>query len=171
MDDWLFCPRCSAKGDVIRIEPTNPYFLCHKCGFSKYNNPLPSTIGLIEDDGKLLLLRRAVPPCEGQWDAVGGFLAPHESAEECLIREALEEIGCEVTIRRCLGTFSSIYGESGLNTIGVAYICTLSEKGKIQLSLTENSSYSWFSYDSLPDIAFLDVRNAISSWVNENNSD
>ena len=96
---------------------------------------------------------------------------PHESAEECLIREALEEIGCEVTIRRCLGTFSSIYGESGLNTIGVAYICTLSEKGKIQLSLTENSSYSWFSYDSLPDIAFLDVRNAISSWVNENNSD
>ena len=98
---------------------------------------------------------------------MGGFLAPNESAEECLKREALEEIGCDIIIRKCLGTYSSIYGESGINTIGIAFICKLSDENKIQISLAENSEYSWFSSDSIPEVAFADVRNAVKSWIKE----
>jgi NADH pyrophosphatase NudC (nudix superfamily) len=159
--DYRYCPRC--RHPLVRVveEPDNPYVRCDECGFTKWDNPLPSTIGLVERDGRVLLLERAVAPGRGQWDAVGGFLAPHESAEACLAREADEELGQDVLIGECLGTYPSVYGETGLTTVGIAFRCTLTSDD-VRLS-AENTAWAWFGLDDLPSIAFADVAAALDA--------
>lgn len=98
----------------------------------------------------------------GSWDAVGGFLSGSETAEDCLRREALEEIGCELLEVAAVGTFSSVYGDTGLRTIGIAFRCTIAPGSTIKLS-NENDDYEWFPLSAVPDVAFADVREAVAS--------
>lgn len=140
----------------------NPSVHCPNCGFVKWHNPVPTTIGVILDGTKALLLRRAAAPRKGTWDAVGGFLASSESAEECLLREAREELGLDIRITRPLGTFPSTYGDTGISTIGVAFECALPSMGTISLS-SENDAFEWFDLGDLPDIAFADVAASLST--------
>lgn len=61
--------------------------------------------GVIEERGRLLVLRRALTSTyrPGSWDLPGGHLAAVESFEECLRREVNEETGLEIEIERMLG--------------------------------------------------------------------
>lgn len=106
-----------------------------------------------------LFLRRAREPELGKWDAVGGFLAPGETAEECLVRESVEEIGCRPIGLSFLGTFTSTYGDTGLTTIGVAFLCALPDDARLRLS-DENDECGWFPGNGMPELAFSDVRQA-----------
>ena len=81
-----------------------------------------------------------------------------ETAEQCLKREAKEEIGAEVHLLEFIGTFTSTYGDPDLRTIGVAFICAID--GQVHLS-GENDNWSWFDLDKLPKIAFSDVKQAL----------
>ncbi len=51
------------------------------------------------DDGRILLIRRSRAPNRGLWCAIGGKLemASGESPAECARREALEEVGVDVS--------------------------------------------------------------------------
>lgn len=159
MEDWRFCPRCGGTLGLVG-EGAERHAVCGACGFTKYDNPLPTTIGLIRRGSRLLLLRRAHEPALGRWDTVGGFLSGAESAEENLVREAGEEIGCRVTDLRPVGTYSSVYGDTGLVTLGIAFACRIADDAVITLS-EENSEYGWFGPDELPDLAFTDVAVAV----------
>lgn len=52
--------------------------------------------GLIIDDNKILLIKKAVGPYEGKLDLPGGSLEFGETPEKTLKRELLEETGLEV---------------------------------------------------------------------------
>jgi ADP-ribose pyrophosphatase YjhB (NUDIX family) len=125
---------------------------------------LPTTIGLIRRGDRLLLLRRSQAPAVGRWDTVGGFLSGGETAEQNLVREAREEIGCEVVDLRPVGTYSSVYGDTGLTTVGIAFSCRIADDAVIALS-AENSAYGWFGRDELPELAFDDVAAAVHGLV------
>ncbi|MFI9511418.1 NUDIX hydrolase [Nocardia sp. NPDC052566] len=129
----------------------------------KYDNPLPTAIGVITVAERVLLLRRAIEPACGQWDTVGGFLSGDETAEECLRREAREEIGIDVHALSFLGTFASVYGDTGLQTLGIAFRCEV-DGSPIELS-DENSEYAWFGFDEVPEVAFADVRKAVAAVI------
>jgi 8-oxo-dGTP diphosphatase len=60
--------------------------------------------GVIEDRGKILVLRRAPSMIykPGAWDLPGGHLAANETFEECLAREVAEETGLTIEIDRLL---------------------------------------------------------------------
>lgn len=165
MTQWTFCPEC-AEPLIASQDQNDSLPSCPDGHFVRYDNPLPTTIAIIESDGLYLLVRRALQPEAGRWDAVGGFLQGAESAEECLVREAFEEIGVRVVIGRILGTFPSVYGDSGLKTIGIAFECKLTSD-KLELS-GENSEYGWFGANELPDLAFPDVRAAYTAAVHAN---
>jgi 8-oxo-dGTP diphosphatase len=50
-------------------------------------------------DGRVLAARRTRPPqAAGRWEFPGGKVEPGESAEEALVREIHEELGCEVAV-------------------------------------------------------------------------
>ena len=163
MMDWRFCPRCSAPLTLVG-DSSERHAACASCGFVKYDNPLPTTIGLICRGRTLLLLRRAHAPALGAWDTVGGFLAGSETAEENLVREAWEEIGCQVVDLRPTGTYASVYGDTGLPTVGVAFTCRIADDAVITLS-EENSEHGWFGWGEIPDLAFADVSAAVRDLV------
>jgi NAD+ diphosphatase len=166
MDDWRFCPRCGTPAGHAG-EGIERHLACPACRYVKYDNPLPTTIGLVEADGRLLLLRRADEPQRGWWDTVGGFVAAGESAEQAMLREAREEIGVDVRIERLLGTYSSVYGDTGLQTLGVAFLCRLAGDGPLRIS-EESTEHAWFAPDALPSpLAFADVQAAADAWCAE----
>jgi ADP-ribose pyrophosphatase YjhB (NUDIX family) len=164
--DWRWCPRCRHRL-ARRGEPGNPCVQCSRCGFIKYDNPLPGTTGIVfrpatttGGGSELLFLRRAVPPAAGLWDAVGGFVASGESAEECLRREAWEELNCGLAEVAPIGTFGSVYGDTGLRTLNIAFACVLEPGSRIRLS-DENDAHAWFPADRPPQLAFPELAPAI----------
>jgi NAD+ diphosphatase len=165
MDDWRFCPRCGTAAGHTG-EGVERHLACPACAYVKYDNPLPTTIGLVESAGRLLLLKRADAPQRGFWDTVGGFVAAGESAEQAMLREAQEEIGVRVRIERVVGTYASIYGDTGLQTLGVVFACSLPPDAELRIS-PESSAHGWFAPGELPQLAFADVQAAAEAWRDE----
>ena len=54
---------------------------------------------LLEDAGKILLVKRAYPPFKGKWALPGGYIEYGETAEKAAIREAKEETGLDVGLQ------------------------------------------------------------------------
>jgi NAD+ diphosphatase len=164
MEDWRYCPRCGAGLDRAATG-VERHLRCPACGFVKYDNPLPATIGVLVRDGRVLLVRRAQEPHAGHWNTVGGFVSAGESAEQAMRREAREEIGADVAIERPLGSWASVYGDTGLPTLGIAFLCRLADpQAEIRLS-EEISAYRWFGAGELPELPFSDVRAAVRAWA------
>lgn len=163
MRDWRYCPRCGTRADFAG-EGLDLHLACPACRFVKYDNPLPTTIGVVERDGRILLLRRAIEPQHGWWDTVGGFVAAGETAEQTMRREAREEIGADVVIERLLGTYASVYGDTGLRTLGVAFLCRLADpRAEVRID-AESSEHAWFGPGEIPPLAFADVQQAVEDF-------
>ena len=58
---------------------------------------------IIVDDGKVLMVRRAVKEGELMWQFPAGAIEAGETAEEAAVRETLEETGLTVTAVKLLG--------------------------------------------------------------------
>ena len=90
--DWRYCPRCRGelRGDRGKLE-------CAACGFVVYASSKTTVAALVLDEnGRVLLGRRAFEPFKGRWDTPGGFLEEGEHPLDGLRRELREETGLEV---------------------------------------------------------------------------
>src|SRR5262245_26214655 len=86
---WRLCPRDGAELDLSDLPRR---VSCPVCGFVAYANPKPAAVGLITDEqGRLLLVKRAIEPFKGCWDAPGGFVEEGEHPLDAVRRELLEE--------------------------------------------------------------------------------
>lgn len=170
MERWRTCPVCAGP-----LTHEALHVACAACGFVQYENPAATTLALVLDGDDLLLVRRAQPPRAGLWDTIGGFVDPGETAEECVRREVREEIGREVAGLVPLGTFASVYGETGRRTLGIAFACTLAEDARTPtraprddaapglLLSDENDAARWFPLGDLPELAFADGDDAVAA--------
>lgn len=62
-----------------------------------YANSAPAANALpIDDEGRILLGRRAGEPDAGKWDILGGFLDEDEHPLDAVVRELGEETGLEI---------------------------------------------------------------------------
>ena len=61
-----------------------------------------------ENDARVVLVKRAHPPIQGQWSIPGGVLEVGELVREAAIREAREETGLTVEPRELLGVYDRI---------------------------------------------------------------
>jgi 8-oxo-dGTP diphosphatase len=68
--------------------------------------------GLIFRDGKLLITQRhADAHLGGLWEFPGGKREPGETFEQCLRRELLEELGCDVEVLELVESITHAYPE------------------------------------------------------------
>ena len=99
---WNYCPLCGdALGFRFDGERDQPH--CVRCGRFYYRNPVPAVCCFVMRDGDLLLGRRGVDPCRGEWALPGGFMELGETTEEAVKRELLEETGIEADELRLVG--------------------------------------------------------------------
>jgi ADP-ribose pyrophosphatase YjhB (NUDIX family) len=61
---------------------------------------------IYDSRGRLLLVRRANPPGQGQWSLPGGRVEPGETDHSAVCREVLEETGLRVTVESFVGRIS-----------------------------------------------------------------
>src|SRR5919204_6367764 len=79
---WRTCPRCGQG-----LEQEKRSVRCPSCGLAVYANPAPTASAiLLDDEGRVLLARRAVDPGAGLWDLLGGFIDEGEEPLAALRR-------------------------------------------------------------------------------------
>lgn len=93
---FRYCPDCGAQlnGRVLGDEGLVPW--CDQCNKPWFDMFPVATISLVYDhQGKVLLLRQDYISTSFR-NLVSGYITPGESAEECAVREILEETGQKV---------------------------------------------------------------------------
>ena len=121
------CPKCGAKAFV---EDTEKSKRCEACGFVYFMNPSAATVAVIVDEqNRLLAVRRSKEPAKGTLDLPGGFCDCYETGEEGVRREVLEETGLEVIETRYLFSLPNMYRYSGLDipTLDLFFLCKVKE--------------------------------------------
>ncbi len=74
--------------------------------------PIDVSAGLVFRDGRLLITQRhSDAHLGGLWEFPGGKREPHESFEQCLVRELFEELGIEVTVGTVIEDLTHSYPE------------------------------------------------------------
>jgi ADP-ribose pyrophosphatase YjhB (NUDIX family) len=98
-----FCPRCSGEAQVDfprRIA-------CSHCGYEAYFNPKPVAAAIpVDDDGRVILLRRGFDPGRGLWTFPGGFVDLGEAVPDAALRETQEELGLAIDLGPLVGVYS-----------------------------------------------------------------
>ena len=115
------------------------------------------TSGILLRNKKILIIKRSsiAPRFPNMWDSIGGHLKDgNESAEDCMIREAKEEVGLDLKIKKA-GKVYEFYDDYG-RAIVIPFLLE-SDSDKVKLSF-EHSEYKWIepkdlkNYESAPDI-------------------
>ncbi len=87
-----YCYRCGQK---LKTESEGVWW-CDNCQQKYYSNPKPCIeLALFDDQGRILLAKRAQEPMKGKFDLPGGFVDLSENLEEALHREMKEELSLD----------------------------------------------------------------------------
>jgi 8-oxo-dGTP diphosphatase len=70
----------------------------------------------------IVLINRKYPPFRGQWALPGGFLLPHESLDEAVVRELREETSTQTSFLEQLYTFGEVARAPRQRVVSVAYM-------------------------------------------------
>ncbi|HWC86286.1 MAG TPA: NUDIX domain-containing protein [Solirubrobacteraceae bacterium] len=98
-----FCPRCGQPAEVAFPRS----LACGHCGYAAYFNPKPVAAAIpVDDEGRVILLRRGFDPGQGRWTFPGGFVDLGESVEDAAVRETDEELGIAIELGRLVGVYS-----------------------------------------------------------------
>lgn len=102
---YKYCPRCGAEMAEKTVDHKKRK-VCPVCEYVYYHNPAPAAGVVIEEDGKILLVRRKYEPYKGDWCLPAGFMEYDESPEQCAIRETKEELNVDVEVDGLYGVYS-----------------------------------------------------------------
>ncbi len=159
IQDPKFCPQCGA-GLVFQSVGDRTRPVCPDCGFIFYLNPIVAAGALVEQDGRVALVRRGVEPGCGRWSLPSGYVELNESAEEAAVREAWEELHLRIELNGLLNAFSFTNPSSqGVLLVYAAHVVD----GDIQAG-DDAIEAAWFKPDELPDVAFRQHRQVLRQW-------
>ncbi len=153
-----FCHFCANKLITKTIEGRLRLY-CNKCNCPIYENPVPASAAIVvNNQSKLLLVKRGVPPHIGSWCLPGGFMELEETPEESILRELKEETGL-------CGKIELLIGVTQANNPfyhSVLILCYLIKNHKGVLAAGSDSiDAAFFSLTDLPDIPFSSHKNFI----------
>lgn len=110
--------------------------------------------GLDDEDLKVLLIRRDLPPFEDKWALPGGFVRIDETLDEAARRELQEETSLERVFLEQLYTFGGIDRDPRERVITVAYYALVRLSDHRVQAATDARDAVWFAMDDLPPLAF-----------------
>ena len=153
LDTFKHCPKC---GSDTFAENDFKSKRCGNCGFVYYLNPSAANVAVITDGkGNILVATRSKEPAKGTLDLPGGFCDCHESAEEGVIREVLEETGLKVTATRYLFSIPNIYSYScmEIHTMDLFFECRTADNANL-CAADDVQELQWMAIEKLDSSLF-----------------
>ena len=157
-EEFAYCPHCAAPL-VTRPVGDKPRRACPDCGYVYFTDPKVGVGVFVVEDGKVLLIRRRVPPEKGKWSIPAGFLDRGENPKETAVREALEETNLIVEIEELIDVYHNPVANGPGASIFILYQARL--LGGELCAGDDASDAAFFSLDELPELAFASTRDAI----------
>lgn len=102
--------------------------------------------GVIEKDGKFLLVQESKEKCRGKWNIPAGHLEPNETIFDGAKREVREETGCNVELTGVLQIGNKVLEDDVF--VSIIFSTKLLDEN-IQYNLNEILDAKWFTYEEL----------------------
>src|ERR1700741_3173414 len=122
--------------------------------------PLVGVGAIIIEGDRVLLVKRAHPPIQGQWSIPGGVLEVGEMVREAAIREAREETGLVVEPGELLGVYDRILRDPDKRVqyhyVLIDFLCRATG-GQLQAA-TDAAEVRWFTRQDLPALRSEELR-------------
>lgn len=125
-----------------------------------YEYPRPAlsvdcvVFGIDDEDLKILLIERGIPPFKGSWALPGGFVHMDEDLPEAARRELQEETGLSSSYLEQLGTFGDVGRDPRGRVVTVAYYALVRLRDHRIQAATDACDARWFSVWDVPSLAF-----------------
>jgi 8-oxo-dGTP diphosphatase len=160
---YRYCPVCGGELEPRVLKASEPKRLvCTACGYVFYLDPKLAVGTIITDDeGRIVLVRRAIEPGFGKWVFPGGYVDRGEEVRLAAVREAREECGLEVRIERLL----NIYSYPGRAPVIVVY--TARTTGGCLACDEESLEARFFDPAAIPwdELAFRSTHEALREFL------
>ena len=125
-----------------------------------YNSHTPHLVavdciifGFVENELKLLIIKRVMEPCKGSWSLMGGFVSPDESMDEATYRILYDLTGLKDLYMTQLYTHGNTDRDQGARVISTSYYSLI----KIQDINPHHEMISnarWCPINELPELIF-----------------
>lgn len=105
---------------------------------------------VFDDDGRVLLIQRNLPPAAGYWHVPGGKLEPGESMVEGVRREVKEETGLDVTIGPIMAVVER--RQEGFHYVIVDFLARLDNPNQTEVKPSDDArAAAWVAENELND--------------------
>jgi len=158
-DKVKFCPRCGHRLEQgLRFGRVRPF--CPNCEWIYFADPKVAAAALVQQDQKVLLVRRAFNPARGLWTLPAGFVDAGEDPARAAERECLEETGLSARVTRLVDVLFGQEHPRGAHILIVYQAEIIS--GGLQPG-DDASEVAFFSLNQLPPLAFSATRRILSA--------
>jgi 8-oxo-dGTP diphosphatase len=120
--------------------------------------------GIILKDNKVLMAKRRGKFGNGTWGTFGGHLEFGESFEKCVKREAKEELGIEIGIKKLISLSNLIDNEH--HYVDMVFLVELIKGDPKILEPEKHEDLEWFDIDNLPSPLFISIEKAMEALKN-----
>ena len=152
--DINYCPRC-ATPVVYEHRYGHERPVCPACGWIFFADPKVAAAMLVEQDGRVLLVRRANEPYRGLWTLPAGFIDSGEDPAAAAARECLEETGLTVTVTGLLDIYAGKEHSRGADFV-IFYGGQVT--GGTLRAADDADAAQWFGRENPPGLAFQATR-------------
>lgn len=146
----LYCLNCGTPV-VSRFLYGRDRKTCPSCGWIHFEDPKVAAGVLVEQDGRVLLVKRLNRPRQGFWSFPAGFVDAGEDPARAAERECREETGLEAQVTRLLEVVAGREHEDGADIV-IVYAASI--VGGSLLAGDDAAEAAFFPLSDLPPLAF-----------------
>ena len=155
--DVNFCVRCGTA--LIWAERFGrERRVCPACDWVYFPDPKVAAAALIEQNGKVLMVRRSVDPARGLWTLPAGYVDAGEDPASAVVRECLEETGLKVGVS---GLLTVLFGQEHPRGAHIIIFYRVEIKSGELVPGDDVDQVAFFSPNDLPPLAFSTTRQVL----------